>query len=358
MCVKQKIDFVIPWVDGSDPKWIEDYNKFITKDKSIDVTNFKYRDWDNMQYWFRGVEKFTPWVNKIHFITWGHIPKWMNIDHPKINIVKHEDYIEKKYLPVFNVNPLEISLHKIKGLQEKFVYFNDDIFMLRPIPKERYFKNNLPCDTASETVFPSTGTSGAHMKSNVMYQINLHFSKRKVFLKNIEKWLSFNYNLNSKMKTLLLLAFAKYSFFYVPHMPNSYLKSTFEEVWEKNSLVLGETLSSKFRSSSDINQYLFKFWQLVSGNFHPINQNDVKNLTIFNSIKVLENDVFSKKNEDEISIINDNHLNYITNIIKEQKYSQICINDGYATDKEFNRAKLSLLDAFQSILPEKSSFEI
>ena len=35
------IDFVVTWVDGNDP-------------------NVRFRDWDNMQYWFRAVEKFAP----------------------------------------------------------------------------------------------------------------------------------------------------------------------------------------------------------------------------------------------------------------------------------------------------------
>ena len=45
----------------------------------------RYRDWNNLRYWFRGVEKFAPWVRKIHFVTWGHIPDWLDTTNPKIN---------------------------------------------------------------------------------------------------------------------------------------------------------------------------------------------------------------------------------------------------------------------------------
>ena len=31
----------------------------------------RYRDWDLLRYWFRGVERFAPWVRRIHFVTWG-----------------------------------------------------------------------------------------------------------------------------------------------------------------------------------------------------------------------------------------------------------------------------------------------
>ena len=86
--MNEKIDFVIMWVDGSDPKWLEEKNKYL--DKKIDTSNAinRYRDMGVLKYWFRGVEKFAPWVNKIHFITCGHLPIWLNADNLKLNIVK------------------------------------------------------------------------------------------------------------------------------------------------------------------------------------------------------------------------------------------------------------------------------
>ena len=104
--MQEKIDFVIMWVDGSDPKWLEEKNKYL--DKKIDTSNAinRYRDMGVLKYWFRGVEKFAPWVNKIHFVTWGHVPSWLNTNNPKLNVVKHEDFIPQKYLPVFNANAI------------------------------------------------------------------------------------------------------------------------------------------------------------------------------------------------------------------------------------------------------------
>ena len=52
------------------------------------MTDERYRDWDNLQYWFRGVEQFAPWVRENSFVTWGHLPKWLNTEHPKLHIVK------------------------------------------------------------------------------------------------------------------------------------------------------------------------------------------------------------------------------------------------------------------------------
>ena len=68
--MNNKIDFVIPWVDSKDEDWQRERLKYAPEDMSDD-RNIRYRDFENLQYWFRGVEKFAPWVNKIHFITWG-----------------------------------------------------------------------------------------------------------------------------------------------------------------------------------------------------------------------------------------------------------------------------------------------
>ena len=96
-----KIDFVIPWVDGNDPAWIAQRKKY-QPDTRDDDGESRYRDWENLQYWFRGVEKFAPWVNKVYFLTWGHVPVWLDTSNPKLQIVRHEDYIPKDYLPTFS----------------------------------------------------------------------------------------------------------------------------------------------------------------------------------------------------------------------------------------------------------------
>lgn len=93
-----------------------------------------------LQYWFRGVEKFAPWVNRIYFVTWGHIPSWLNLSHPKLKVVRHEEFIPTDYLPTFSSHPIELNLHRIKGLSERFVYFNDDTFLIRPVLQEDFFQ--------------------------------------------------------------------------------------------------------------------------------------------------------------------------------------------------------------------------
>ena len=63
----QDIDFVITWVDGNDLEWKREKTARLghtDMDISVNTDDRKerYRDWDNLRYWFRGMEKYAPWV--------------------------------------------------------------------------------------------------------------------------------------------------------------------------------------------------------------------------------------------------------------------------------------------------------
>ena len=110
-----KIDFVLAWVDGADKEWLAERRKY-NPAKGADNSAARYRDWENLQYWFRGVEKFAPWVNRIYFVTCGHIPPWLNTSHPKLKLIRHSDYMKPEYLPTFNINSIELNFHRIPEL--------------------------------------------------------------------------------------------------------------------------------------------------------------------------------------------------------------------------------------------------
>lgn len=329
---KEKIDFVILWVDGSDKEWLKEKNKY-SKDK-IDITNceLRYRDYGILKYWFRAVEKYTPWVNKIHFVTWGHLPKWLDTTNPKINIVNHKDFIPKKYLPTFSSHTIELNLHRIKDLEEKFVYFNDDMFILKQLESTYFFKNNLPTDMWNEDILildKTTDLIFAHILVNVGKFVNSNFSKRNVIKNNFGKYCNFKYGKNL-LKNLLLYSWRNFSPCYYTHTCNSFLKSTFEEVWKKENELLDKVCLNKFRDDNDVNQYVMKAWQIYSGNFTP------KSYKHFGDCITLSDDV----NLD---------------IIKNQETDILCINDGVV--KDFDKIKEKIINAFEIILPEKSTFE-
>ena len=145
------IDFVVTWLDGNDLEWQAEYKKYYKEEKGIDMSIARMRDWDNLQYWFRSIEKYAPWVNKIHLVTWGHTPKWLNKNAEKLNVVKHAGFIPEKYLPTFSTFPNTLNTHRIEGLSEHFVLFDDDMFLGKKIDRTRFFKKGKPVDIAQLT---------------------------------------------------------------------------------------------------------------------------------------------------------------------------------------------------------------
>lgn len=330
-----EIDFVIIWVDGSDPEWLAEKAKYAPP-SDTDSRPERYRDWNLLPYWFRGVEKFAPWVRKIHFVTWGHIPKWLNTDHPKLNIVRHEDYIPEKYLPTFSANPIELNLHRIEGLSENFVYFNDDMFITAPVSKEVFFKNGLPCDSAVLNVHCYSPIVSFHMiPIKDIGMINKYFCMKEVIKKNPFKWINPLYG-KELLRTLALLPCPRFPGMWQHHLPSSFCRQTFETLWELEEAELDDTCMRKFRYVLDYNQWLFREWQIAKGEFVP------RNTRIGASMQLDSANDCSK----------------ICDYIKKKKGKMICINDSSMTDEEFEKYKHDIISAFETILPDKSDFEV
>jgi hypothetical protein len=328
------IDFVIAWVDGNDPTWQDAKNKYIANTVGDNRVN-RFRDWDNLQYWFRGVERFAPWFNRIYFITWGHLPYWLNTEHPKLQIVNHKDYIHPIYLPTFNSHTIELNLHRIEQLSNQFVYFNDDTFIIKDMKLSDFFIKGLPCDSAIIIPYISSfRNSIGGIVSNNMEIINTVFDKNKVIRANIFKWINLKYK-KHLISTFLSMSYKHFTGFLNPHLPNSYLKDTFNEVWDSEYEVLHQTCLRKIRDKRDVNQWLIRYWQLVTGKFVPR--------------QVPIGRYYSLKN---------NNIK-IASAICNQEYKMVCINDD---NKEpiinFEKEKMLLNTAFEKILPEKSSFEL
>ena len=332
------IDFVVTWVDGNDPVWQAEKAKY-SPSKNADNRNVRFRDWDNMQYWVRAVEKFAPWVNKKHFVTYGHLPKWLNTDNPKLNIVKHSDFIPKEYLPTFSSHSIELNLHRIEGLAERFVYFNDDMFLIRPVKRELFFagKDCLPTDFAIASTLSVADKKDTvqYVKFNNIVILNTHFDKKEQMKKYFSKWINLEYGWNS-LRNLILSGEHHFKCFANNHLAFSYLKTTFIDLWDKEFDELDETCKHKFRNKTDENQWLMRYWQLAKGDFEPIGRHvKGKVYEIYNGVE---------QNQD------------LFKSIENQLIPMICINDNENVD--FEPMKERIKQAFDKILPEKTAKEI
>lgn len=325
------IDFVIIWVDGNDPAWQKEYFKY--KGEQGDQSATRFRDMETLQYWFRGVEKYAPWVNKVYFVTCGQKPEWLNIHNPKLVCVNHTDFMPEEYLPTFSSHAIEMNLHRIKGLSEHFVYFNDDMFIVNNVERKDFFVNGLPCDSAviNYAVAREDPLNLVPYVNTAM--INRHFIKKEVIKKQFWKlftWKNRKYIIKN-FQFLIGKWFPGFKYF---HLPSSFLKSTFDSVWDAEPVVLHNTGLHKFRVLTDVNQWLIQNWQICEGNFSP---RDV-NMGFYGSIH------------------NEETLNRTTKNIRSKKYKLICAND--ADIEDFDLLKRELVSAFNDILPNKSKFEL
>ncbi|GAB5363523.1 hypothetical protein AAMO2058_000890500 [Amorphochlora amoebiformis] len=153
------IDVVYTWVNGSDPRLqaeLREYKRRLgipSADELISSNNStkadgakgnsnRYRDNQELRYSLRSIWRFAPWVRKIFIVTNYQVPYWLNIDHPKIEVVTHHTiFSNKSHLPVFSSPAIESHLHQIPGLAKKFIYFNDDVMLGNTIWPSDFYTN-------------------------------------------------------------------------------------------------------------------------------------------------------------------------------------------------------------------------
>ena len=332
--MSEGIDFVVTWVDGTDAAWREEKARY-SGAGIVDDREERYRDWGLFRYWFRSVEKFAPWVRKVHLVTWGHLPDWLEESHPKLQVVRHEDYIPGQFLPTFNSNVLELYLHKIPGLSERFVYFNDDLYLTKPVEETDFFRKGKPCDMLAlqPVVANPENPVMSHLYLNNSLVLCKYFNKRENMKQQPGSYFKPGYPFMYFVYNLLELAFPKFTGFYSVHGAAPFLRSTFTELWEKEGALLERVSENHFRSETDVTPYLFREWQKLSGNFYPCNVQKY-----FRYFEVKED------NRD------------LLKALVRQKYKIICVNDGEIKG-DFEKIRKELVEAFEQLFPEPSSFE-
>ena len=133
---------------------------------------------------------------------------------------------------------------------------------------------------------------------------------------------------------MILSTWWNFQGFLVCHFPVSYKKSTFEEVWNLEYDYLDDVCCQKFRNNyTSVNHFVMQYWQLATNKFNP---------------RTIRFGKLFEIKEDNKELLN---------TIKKQKYKTICINDNNDI-KDITKIKEEIIDAFETILPDKSNFEI
>lgn len=331
------IDFVVTWVDDRDIEWRRNKDLYVGDYSISNNGEERYRNWDIFQYWFRAVERYAPWVNKIYLVTCGHYPTWLNLNHPKLVLVKHSDYMDLSCLPTFNSIPIELNFHRIKNLSEHFVYFNDDVFLTADVTPDDFFRNGEPvvCSEARPLINTPVNSPFDHQLFSVIGLMN-KYNWKKCIEKAPQKWFShrlglrISHNLDTYRRGYL-------SGFFYSHLAQGFRKSTFINVWNTYGEYLQECSRHKFRESRDINHWIFTLHEIKDGTYYPVSRNYMGNYYLY-----------IKRDLDKIR----------KDILSNQK-KMICINDSQQTKtSDFGYIKNEIFSIFEEALPNKSSFEI
>jgi hypothetical protein len=223
-------------------------------------------------------------------------------------------------------------MHRIPDLTEHFVYFNDDFFIINHLTPKRFFTDGLPNDIAAFRMNFGFSLWNKCLRNNIRL-INKRFNKKEIMARDHDKWFTEAYGSKARL-TRQLSFYDKFVTLRTPHNAQPYSKTTFEEVWDYAGKELIEMSQHRFRSPMDYTLELFKTWQICKSNFMPYNTyNDTKMFPlVFKAGKAIK-------------------------AIRDQSYSLVCLNDSEYI-MNFEKTMEGINSAFESILPEKSSFEL
>ncbi len=226
-----RIDVVYTWVDSYDPQWKRlrySYSKDAKTEMESSLNIERYLDREELKYSLRSLWMYAPFIGHIYIVTADQVPSWLNTGSDKISLISHRDiFPDPEMLPTFNSHAIESCLHRIKGLSEHFIYFNDDIFLNSEVTEDDFFtRGGLMKVKLSPTQFIMEGRPGQQ-------DIPTHWAAyNAVHIINRDFGISFD----RKQK----------------HVPFPLKKSLLQEIENKYAQELWQTRVSRFRSPYDL----------------------------------------------------------------------------------------------------------
>lgn len=291
------MDIVITYVDGNDPVWKKDYEKYT----NVPVMQKRFRDWGTLKYLLRGIEVNMPFIRNVYLVVShpSQVPSWVNAENLKI--VLHRDIIPEEFLPTFNCNPIEMHLHRIDGLDEEYLYFNDDLYPLKPCEPTDFFREGKGV-LGFSTHFLSSG-----MYKKICRNSDSHARKALGMTNSIR-------------------------FIRPQHTCTPMLRSECEALY---GILEKEILSSltRTRTERNLNQYLFLDYMYFKGR--------------------IINEKISNKHFSVALTTPDKLRAYI----QTPSRKLLCVNDVHLSENRYQALREAMLEAFEIKFPGKSRFE-
>ena len=268
-----KIDAVIAWVDGSDPALIKRQQKYLKFELNKNIPGAektRFNSLNEIKYCLISILKFAPYLRKIFIVTdqqdpniyplvQKHFPKRVS----DIHVVDHQEIFEgfESFLPTFNSICISNMLWKIKGLSDHFIYFNDDVFIVRPTNPSTFFKNNKPVLRGKWRLPPY---------ERILWDKSKYFFEKLFMGVEKEKTPSFQINQWNAAK----LQGFNFRFFISGHVPLALNKKKLEEFFTNNPEILKQNIIYRFRSYNQFNTVsLANHIEYNKGNLNVVSSN-------------------------------------------------------------------------------------
>lgn len=225
------IDIVFTWVNDKDPMWQARYNE---AQRNIDpnylgryaMDSARFANHDELRYSLHSALINLPWIRRVYIVTDRQCPSWLTPDD-RVRIVDHSELIDVRYLPTFNSHVIEAHLHRIEGLSEHFIYFNDDVFVARSLPPGHFFRGN--------------GLASLFLSNKSLLAMQARGADTPTLSASLNVSALFEACFESRIDTPLVHT-------YVPLH-----KSTFESAWHRWSNEIERFLPNRFRGQEDLN---------------------------------------------------------------------------------------------------------
>lgn len=291
------MDIVITYVNGLDPEWQQEY----AKHTNTPIVEKRFRDWGTLKYLFRGIARNMPFIRKVHLVVSqpSQVPEWLNCD--EVDVVLHKDIIPADLLPTFNCNPIEMHLHNIADLDEEYLYFNDDIFPLKPCQPTDFFRDGRGVLGMSHHLFAFDMFKQICRNSDSVAREALCLKPSRLFLRP-------------------------------QHVCTPMLKSEVQEVYTEMKDRILQSMTTT-RSAKNLNQYLYLDYMYLKG-------------------KII-NERLSKKHF-SVGVVSAKKLRQF---IESPTHKLTCVNDVQLSEERYTELRQALIDAFERKLPNRSKYE-
>lgn len=293
------MDIIITYVDGLDPEWQKDYERCI----GTKALTKRYRDWGTLPYLFRGIEECMPFVENVFLVVAreSQVPAWINRE--TVKVVLHEDFMPKEFLPTFSASAIEMFIHLIEGLDEEYIYFNDDLYPVLPCSPHDFFRD---------------GKAAAHMAHHLctfgsLFRRFVRTSDRMARRAAGKGWNPI--------------------FLRPQHTCQPMLRSVCTELYERYKSEIHASVTP-LRKSHNFNQYLYKDYAYYTNRTFP---HRISNRHLSLAVATPEK---------------------LQRAILHPDHKIVCINDVEMSPNKYQRLHATMHAAFKERFPHKSHYEL